>query len=79
MTRTDSVALIDISNGLKTQAVDELSDQDIDRVYSACESLMDHDIRESLHGDIAPCSNREFLAAYCREHKRKFGDIFCIG
>ena len=44
--------------------------------YKAAESLMDDEIREDLHGDLAPCTDQEFYDAYCEEHKRRFGEEF---
>lgn len=38
--------------------------------------LMDDEIREKLHGELAPCSNEEFLKRYCVEHYKKFGEKF---
>lgn len=29
-------------------------------------TYMDDDIRESLHFDLAPCSNEKFLVEYCK-------------
>lgn len=34
-------------------------------VWENIVNYMDDEIREKVHGEIAPCSNREFLLEYC--------------
>ena len=46
--------------------------------YVAAEALMDDDIREELHRELAPCSEEEFLEAYCKAHKEKYGEEFRV-
>jgi hypothetical protein len=36
-----------------------------DKTMEAIAVLMDNDIREKVHFEIAPCSNEEFLKRYC--------------
>ena len=48
-----------------------LSGSEVD--YDACVNLMDDDIREELHREMAPCSDQEFLDAYVVKHAEKFG------
>jgi hypothetical protein len=38
--------------------------------------LMDDDIREQLHSELAPCSPEEFLEAYSDAHRAKFAEEF---
>ena len=47
-------------------------------LYSAAVNLMDDEIREELHRDLAPCSDEEFLEAYMEAHERKYGIPFVI-
>ena len=47
-------------------------------LYSAAVNLMDDEIREELHGELAPCSDEEFLKAYMEAHERKYGIPFVI-
>ena len=47
-------------------------------LYSAAVNLMDDEIREELHGELAPCSDEEFLEAYIEAHERKYGIPFVI-
>ncbi len=35
------------------------------KIMDAIVVLMDSEIRERIHGKLAPCSNEEFLKAYC--------------
>lgn len=39
---------------------------------------MDEDIREDIHGELAPCTNEEFLTEYCKRHAKKYGEEFEI-
>ena len=47
-------------------------------LYSAAVNLMDDEIREELHRELAPCSDEEFLEAYMEAHERKYGIPFVI-
>ena len=48
-------------------------------LYDAAVNLMDDDIREELHREMAPCTDEEFLIAYMKEHEARFGEKFsCI-
>ena len=42
--------------------------------FNAAVNLMDDELREKLHGEIAPCSEQEFFSAYEIEHEKKFGE-----
>ena len=45
--------------------------------FAACVNLMDDDIREDLHMEMAgECNEQEFLDAYCERHLEKFGEEF---
>ena len=44
--------------------------------FEAIVNLMDDDIREEVHRDIAPCTDEEFLAEYCTRHYEKYGVEF---
>lgn len=46
--------------------------------YEVCVNLMDDEIREELHRKMAPCGDQEFLDAYCKAHKEKYGKEFTI-
>ena len=46
--------------------------------WDAIVNLMDDDIREDLHNEIAPCGNAIFLTAYCDRHFDEFGEEFEI-
>lgn len=39
-------------------------------------NLMDDDIREQVHAEIAPCTPQEFYNRYCVLHFEKYGDYF---
>jgi len=41
--------------------------------YDAAVNLMDDDLREQLHTELAPCTNQDFFDAYVSAHAQKFG------
>lgn len=47
-------------------------------LYNAAVELMDDEIREKLHQELAPCSEAEFLEAYMEAHEKKFGVAFVV-
>lgn len=47
--------------------------------YDAAVELMDDDLREQLHMEMAPCTNQEFYDAYVKAHAEKYnGEKFQI-
>lgn len=46
--------------------------------FDACVSVMDDEIRETLHGEMAPCEEQAFLDKYCEMHFCKYGENFEI-
>lgn len=44
--------------------------------FDAAVSLMDDEIREELHNELAPCTEQEFFDAYCKAHEEKYGEEF---
>jgi hypothetical protein len=40
--------------------------------WIAIVNLMDPDIAEKLHNELAPCSNQKFFNAYCKKHLEEF-------
>ena len=47
-------------------------------LYNTAVALMDDEIRESVHADLAPCTELEFLKEYMKRHKQKYGTDFDI-
>jgi len=45
-------------------------------LQSAAVNIMDDDLREQLHMDLAPCTDQEFFDAYCKLHLETFGEEF---
>lgn len=41
--------------------------------YEAAVALMDDEIREELHAELAPCTEQEFFSAYEIAHAKKYG------
>lgn len=52
------------------------NDYGVEIDYDAATSLMDNNIRERLHRELAPCTNQAFFDAYCVEHRKKYGKVF---
>lgn len=46
--------------------------------YDAAVALMDDEIRETVHAELAPCSDRDFLAEYMRRHVIVYDEDFTI-
>ena len=46
--------------------------------YDAAVALMDDEIREAVHADLAPCTELEFLMEYLRRHMDRYGKAFCV-
>ena len=46
--------------------------------FEAAVNLMDDEIREELHAELAPCGNQEFLDAYVERHAQKYGEDFQV-
>lgn len=46
--------------------------------YNAAVALMDDEIREALHAELAPCTEQEFFTAYCKAHEAKYGEPWCM-
>lgn len=44
--------------------------------FDVAVQLMDDEIREQIHADIASCTEQEFFDAYCEAHETKFGEEF---
>ena len=47
-------------------------------LYDASVQLMDDDIREEIHRELAPCADLEFLEAYMEKHREKYGIDFTV-
>ena len=41
--------------------------------FEAAAGLMDRDICDDLHNELAPCTDQEFFDAYAQAHAEKFG------
>lgn len=48
----------------------------ISKMLEAAVVLMDDELREEIHMDIAPCTDEEFLEEYKKRHLEKFGEEF---
>lgn len=47
-------------------------------LYDVALYLMDDEIREDLHAEMAPCMELDFLEAYMQRHFEKYGIEFTI-
>ena len=46
--------------------------------FEGAVNLMDDEIREALHAELAPCTDQEFFDAYCNAHEEKYGEKFAV-
>lgn len=46
--------------------------------FDAAVNLMDDEIREAVHADIAPCTDQEFMDEYVKRHEAKYGEEFKV-
>lgn len=46
--------------------------------FDAAVNMMDDEIREELHNELAPCTDQEFMDAYAEAHEAKFNERFEI-
>lgn len=54
-------------------------DQDGEEIgYATAVNLMDDEIREELHAEMAPCTDQQFFDAYIERHYAKYGEDFTI-
>lgn len=53
-----------------------LTTQTID--FAAMTQAMDDEIRESLHLELATCSNQKFANEYVKKHFEKYGEYFYL-
>ena len=44
--------------------------------YDVAVSFMDDDLREQIHGELAPCTDQEFFNEYAKRHEEKFGEAW---
>lgn len=46
--------------------------------FDVAVNMMDDEIREKLHNELAPCTDQEFMDAYVEAHEAKFNERFEI-
>ena len=46
--------------------------------FDACVNMMDDDLREQAHTELAPCTEQEFIDRYCQLHFDKYGEEFQV-
>lgn len=51
-----------------------LTSLDENKFNNTIAKIMDNDLREELHRELAPCSCGTFLANYIEKHREKFGE-----
>lgn len=47
-------------------------------LFEVAAHYMDEEIREEIHQRLAPCSEKEFLEEYIKEHEKKYREEFII-
>lgn len=66
------------NSGLPDWAIDLADEIIVDGNFEAAVEMMDDEIREQLHAEIAPCSSFMFLTAYIVKHKEKYDEEFGV-
>lgn len=56
----------------------DVMDQLVSYSWESIVNLMDDEIREAVHADLAPCSDAEFLEEYKKRHFEKYGKEFVV-
>ena len=46
--------------------------------FNVAVNMMDDEIREAIHRELAPCSDLKYLVEYMKRHKERYGDEFVI-
>lgn len=46
--------------------------------FDAAVALMDGELREQLHHELAPCGEQAFMDRYLTEHEKRFGEPFAV-
>lgn len=46
--------------------------------FDAAVEMMDDEIRERIHAEIAPCTEQAFFEAYAAAHKEQFGEAWIL-
>lgn len=44
--------------------------------YDVAVNMMDDDLRNELHFELAPCTDQEFFEAYAKAHQEKFDEVW---
>ena len=44
--------------------------------YDFAVSMMDDDLREEIHGELAPCTDQRFFDEYVKRHEQKFNEVW---
>lgn len=44
--------------------------------FEVAVNLMNDELREFIHDELAPCTEQEFFDKYCEEHFNKYGEEF---
>lgn len=87
LTGVNKTAAVELAVAHLSQSLtgDEMSnEQDVTNQYgeslnfAAAVNLMDDDIREQLHDELAPCTPQVFFDAYVSAHEKKFGEDWVL-
>lgn len=77
-------ALIEIAEALETSPANLIQSTDVidckgnELDFDTAVALMDDDIREDVHMDLAPCSRQEFYDEYVKRHVEKYIEEFLV-
>lgn len=46
--------------------------------FNVALSLMDDELREKVHMELAPCTEQEFFDTYAKAHEEKYGEEWIL-
>ena len=70
---------ISLDNGRTYLTAEEAMPEIIENnLWNVIVNMMDDEIREKLHNELAPCTDQEFMDAYVEAHEAKFNERFEI-
>ena len=53
-----------------------LNSYEVEINFDTAIALMDDEIRETIHADLAPCTDQEFFTAYAAAHLARYGEAW---
>ncbi len=72
------MARISMNNRASVVAVEALSAGQVQTALDYIGIDGDGELREELHMEFAPCSERDFVFAWCERYEDKYGEVYTL-